>query len=343
MTETTLYLILEASLMTTTRLTDIIEPAKFTEYLTQNTMERTALVQAGIVQRNAAIQDQLTAGADSFTVPFWRDLENEDADIVSDDPAVNATPSKLTSGKQIVRKSFLHKSWSAMNLASEIAGSDALARIQDRAQAYWDRQMQRRLIATMNGVLAGNVADDASDMLLDISTLTTAAARFSPAAVIDAAGTLGDQLGNITGLAVHGDIYRAALKADLIEWLEPSQGSMRLPTFRGLVLVQDDLMPKVGDTYVSALFGAGAFGYGVSAPRIAAGTELENLPSAGNGGGQQILHTRLNMAIHPAGFKWTESAVVNESPSMAELADAANWSRVVERKAVPLAFLKSKA
>lgn len=328
--------------MATTRLTDIIEPAKFTEYLTQNTMDRTALVEAGIIQRNAVIQAQLTAGADSFSVPFWNDLADDEANIVSDDPAVNATHGKLTSGKQVVRKSFLHKSWSSMNLASEIAGSDALARIQERAQAYWNRQLQRRLVATMNGILAGNVADDDGDMLLDISALTDGAEKFSAAAVIDAAGTLGDQLGNITGLAVHGDIYRAALKADLIEWLEPSAGSMRLPTFRGLVLVQDDLMPKSGDTYVSALFGAGAFGYGVAAPRIAEGTEVENLPSAGNGGGQQVLHTRLNMALHPSGFKWTETTVVDESPTLAELATAANWERVVERRAVPLAFLKSK-
>lgn len=328
--------------MTTTRLADIIEPAKFTEYLTQNSMELTALVQSGILTRNALIEAQLTAGADSFTVPFWNDLSDDEADIVSDDPAVNSTPSKLTSGKQIARKAFLHKSWSAMNLASEIAGADALQRIQSRAGAYWDRQLQRRLVATMNGVLADNVANNAGDMVLDITAEAGAASKFSAAAVIDAAGTLGDQLGNITGIAMHGDLYRAALKADLIEFIRPSEGSMRLPTFRGLVVVQDDAMPVDDGDYTTALFGAGAFGYGVSAPRIAAGTEIENLPSSGNGGGQQILHTRLNVAVHPAGFKWTETSVEDESPSLAELAAAANWARVVERRAVPLAFLKSK-
>ncbi|WP_417579050.1 hypothetical protein [Nitrincola sp.] len=329
--------------MATTQLIDIIEPAKFTEYLVQNSMEQTALVQAGIVTRNAVIQEQLTAGADSFTVPFWRDLSDDEADIVNDNPAVNATPGKVTSGKQIVRKAFLHKSWSAMNLASEISGSDALSQIQNRAGAYWDRQLQRRLIATMNGILAANVAEDAGDMLLDISGETGAAASFSAGAVIDAAGSLGDQLGSITGMAVHGDIYRAALKADLIEFIKPSEGSLALPTFRGLVLIQDDSMPKsVTGEYVTALFGAGAFGYGASAPRIAAGTEIENKPSAGNGGGMQTLHTRLNVAVHPAGFKWLEGAVAAESPSLAEIENALNWERVVERRAVPLAFLKSK-
>src|SRR6056297_1550856 len=123
----------EVSAMAVTRLTDVVVPSEFTDYVVQNTMETSALVQSGVVARNAAIEDQLTAGADSFTVPFWNDLADDEANIANDDPAVEATPRKLTSEKQIVRKSFLHKSWSAMNLASELSGSDALTRIQDRA------------------------------------------------------------------------------------------------------------------------------------------------------------------------------------------------------------------
>lgn len=328
--------------MSTTQLADVIQPHEFTQYVTQNSMELSALVQAGIVSRNQVIQSQLSAGAESFTVPFWNDLPNDEADIVNDDPTDNSTPRKIDAGKQVVRKSFLHGSWSAMNLASELAGSDAIARIQERVASYWERQMQRRLVSSLNGVMADNAANNAGDMILDISAAAGALAKFSPAAVIDAAGTMGDQLSNLTGIAMHGDVYRAALKADLIEFVKPSEGSLALPTFRGLLVVQDDMMPKTGTDYVTALFGAGAFGYGLSAPSIAAGTEIENLPSAGNGGGQQVLHSRVNLAVHPAGFKWIDDVVLGESPTIAELANVGNWSRVVERRAVPLAFLKSK-
>lgn len=330
--------------MATVQISDVIVPSEFTDYVVQNTMERTALVQAGILARNAMIDSQLQAGADSFSVPFWNDLADNEADIASDDPAVNATPDNITTGKQVVRKVFLHKGWSAMNLASELAGADALARIQGRASAYWERQMKRRLIATLNGVLAQNVASDSGDMLLDITGETGDAAKFSAAAVIDAAGTLGDQLEDLTGIAMHGDVYRAALKADLIDFVKPSEGGMALPTFRGLAVVQDDSMPydDVTGDYTTAIFGNGCFGYGMSAPRFAEGTEIENLPSAGNGAGQQILHSRLNLAIHPAGFRWNEASVAAESPTIAELEVAGNYTRVVERKAVNLAFLKSK-
>ena len=51
-----------------------------------------------------------------------------------------------------MRKNFLHQSWSAMNLASEIAGDNAITRIQGRVQSYWERQAQNRLIQSLNGM-----------------------------------------------------------------------------------------------------------------------------------------------------------------------------------------------
>lgn len=328
--------------MATVQLSDIIEPAIFTGYITQNAMERTALVESGILVPNDVIRDQLKAGAHSFTVPFWRDLGNEEADTVNDNPTDLSVPLKIQTGKQLIRKAFLHQSWSAMNLASELAGSDAMNRIQERVTAYWNRQLQRRLVSTLNGIIADNVANSAGDMVLDISAEVGAAADFSPAAVIDATGTLGDAMGSVVGIAMHSDLYRRALKADLIEFVQPSAGSMQMPTYRGLAVIVDDGMPLNAGVYTCALFGQGAVGYGVAEPTVAAGTEVENLPSAGKGGGQQVLHSRVNLAAHPLGFAWKEGVIAGESPTIAELGAAAHWERVVERKAVPLAFLRCK-
>ncbi len=327
--------------MAVTQIADVSVPAEFTQYITENSVEKSALVQSGIVTRNSAIDDQLRAGADSFSIPFWRDLPNDEANIASDDPAAHAVPRKLGTGKQVVRKAFLHSSWSAMNLASELSGSNALTRIQDRVGAYWQRQTQRRLVATLNGILADNVANDSGDMLNDVSSQSGAAANFSAAAVIDTAGTLGDSMRDLTAIAMHSATYKAALKADLIQTVPDSQGSL-IQTFRGLGILIDDGLPVDAGVYTTVLFGAGVFGYGLTAPRIAAGTEIENLPSAGNGGGQQILHSRVNLSIHPLGFQWREDSVADESPTIAELAVASNWDRVTDRKNVPLAFLRHK-
>lgn len=331
--------------MAVTQITDVVVPEAFTSYVVENTMESSALVQSGVAVRNAAIEAQLTAGAEAFTVPHWLDLGNDEANIVNDDPEDEAVPHKVAAGKTLVRKCFLHNSWSSMNLASELADSDAIARIQSRAAAYWTRQLQRRLVSTLNGVLADNVAAN-DDLILDISDEAGAAGIFSASAVIDAAGTMGDAAGGLVGIAMHSATYRVAQKADLIDFVPDSQGTP-IATYRGLAVIVDDMMPVLedtaGDVYTTALFGAGAIAYGVTAPRIAAGTEVENRPGAGNGGGQQILHSRVNLAIAPSGYSWVEGSVAGDSPTIAELALAANWLRVAtERKQVPLAFLRHR-
>lgn len=328
--------------MAATQIADVIVPSEFASYIVENSVEKSALVQSGIVTRNALIDTQLRAGADSFTVPYWKDLADDEANITSDNPAIMATARKVLAGKQTVRKAFLHSSWSAMNLASELAGANALVRIQDRVAAYWQRQTQRRLVSSLTGIMADNVANDAADMVVDISGEVGALANFSAAAVLDAAGTLGDAMTDLSAIAMHSDIYKKALKADLIQTLPDSQGGF-IQVFRGLAIIVDDGLPVSAGNYTSVLFGAGAVGYGLTDPTVAAGVEVENIPGAGNGGGQQILHSRVNLAVHPLGFQWKEFAVVGESPTIAELATATNWSRVAQRKNVPLAFLVSKA
>lgn len=326
--------------MATTRLSDIIQPSVMTGYVVQNTLEKTALLASGVAVRNNVITSQLTAGADMFTVPFWLDLGNDEADITNDDPDDHSVPNKIGTGKQMIRKSFLHQSWSAMNLASELAGADAMDRISSRVTAYWDRQVQRRLIASLSGVMNDNLANDNGDMVKDITGQT--ASTFGPEAVIDAAATLGDAMSAITAIAIHSDKYAQALKADLIDFVVPSAGSMRIPTYRGLAVIVDDALVATGGNYTSILFGGGAVGYGMSDPRVAPGTEVENIPSAGNGGGQEILHSRVNLAIHPVGFSWVEGTIAGESPTINELASGTHWDRIADRKAIPLAFLVTK-
>ena len=329
--------------MAQTQLSDVIVPAEFTAYQAENSLVSTALFRSGVLVQNGEMAAQLQAGAQSFTVPFWSDLPDVEADITNDNPAINSTPQKITADKQIVRKSFLHASWSEMSLASELSGSDALARIQSRVLNYWDRQYEKRLIASLLGVLYSNVANNSGDMVNDISGATGTAADFNASAVIDTAATLGDRLEDCKAIAMHSAIYSEALKNDLIQFIPQSQG-LPIKTFRGLAVILDDnLTTSNAGVYVTILFGPGAVGYAVSPPRTGYGTEIWRVPSAGMGGGQTTLHSRFNVALHPLGFRFTDSSVAGESPTMAELATAANWTRAVsQRKSVPVAFLVSK-
>jgi hypothetical protein len=112
-----------------TQISDVVVPAEFSEYIAENSLVSTALFQSGVLVPNSLIESRLAAGSTNFTIPFWGDLGENDPDITSDNPAVLSTPLKLSAHSQTVRKSFLHQSWSEMNLASELAGSNVSTRV----------------------------------------------------------------------------------------------------------------------------------------------------------------------------------------------------------------------
>ena len=98
-----------------------------------------------------------------------------------------------------------------------------------------------------------------------------------------------------------------------------------------LVIIDDNLTPATG-VYTTILMGAGACGFAVTPPRTGWGTEIFRVPAAGNGGGQSVLHSRMNVALHPLGFSFAAASVAGDSPSMAELAtgcelDALGWTQ----------------
>ena len=151
--------------MAQVQIADVVVPAEFTAYQVENSMVSTALFQSGVALPNGEMAAQLVAGAQSFTVPFWSDIPDTEADITNDNPAILSTPQKISAAAMVCRKSFVHASWSEMSLASELSGSDALVRVQSRVQAYWDRQFEKRLIASLMGVLYSNVANNGGDMV----------------------------------------------------------------------------------------------------------------------------------------------------------------------------------
>lgn len=125
--------------MAQTQITDVVVPAEFTAYQIENSIVSTALYRSGVVLPNGEMESQLQAGAQQFTVPFWSDIPDIEADITTDVLATLSTPQKITAAAMVVSKSFLHASWSEMSLASKLSGSEALQRVQSRVLAYWDR------------------------------------------------------------------------------------------------------------------------------------------------------------------------------------------------------------
>jgi len=330
--------------MATVRLSDIIDVTVFQDLPPVDGPEKTAFYDSGVIARNALLDQVAAAAGKTAELPFWKDLDATAApNLTSDDPDVTSTAQKIVQGEQIGRKAFLNQSWSETDLAAELAlGGDAMTRIRARVDTYWRRQWQRRLIATMNGVLADNVANDGGDMVYDASLDTASTASgFTRSNFTSAAFTLGDAYNELSALAVHSVVYKRMVDNDDIDFIPDSQGNMTIPTFLGHRVIVDDGLPVETDSvystkYTSIIFGAGAVGFGEGTP--ANPVEVDRQPAQGNGGGVEILFSRKTYLLHPFGFK-TDTAPSATSYSLAELEAAASWDRVVERKNAPIAFL----
>lgn len=333
--------------MATVRLSDVVVPEVYADYQAVNSPEKTAFVESGIVVTSDILNTKANSGGKILDVPFWKDLDSSsEPNISNDDPAVSATPEKVGTGTQIARVAYLNNGWSSTDLSGEIAGSSPMQRIASRTGIWWQRQWQKRVIASCNGVQADNVANDSGDMVYDVSiedgTAATSDNVYSRQAFTSAAFTLGDAFDGVSAMAVHSVVYKRMVDNDDIEFIKDSMGSMMIPTFMGRRIIIDDSMPVVAGTtsgykYTSILFGAGALGYGVGSPETP--VEVEREASQGNGSGVETLWERNTWLLHPFGFQFTSTAVAGESATNAELATASNWDRVVDRKNVPMAFL----
>lgn len=335
----------------TTAIADVIVPQLFSPYVQQLTEEKSRLIRSGAIVRDPAIDQFLAGGGLTAHMPSWKDLDN-DADNVSSDTTGTSSPNKIGSADEIVVRLSRNNSWATADLAAALAGSDPADAIANRVADYWVRRAQAVFVATMTGVFADNdAAPDATehtagDMTHDVSGASFAdgVTNFSAENFIDATLTMGDSMESLGMIFVHSIVYGRMLKNNLIDFVSDSVNgqAIRVPTFLGREVIVDDGITRSGGVFHSWLFGAGAIRMGVSSPKTP--TEVDRLPSAGNGGGQEVLYNRVEWCMHPVGHKFAVGSPASGGPSNAStsgnLAHAASWARVFsERKQIKIARL----
>ncbi|CAB4131766.1 hypothetical protein UFOVP131_37 [uncultured Caudovirales phage] len=340
------------------RLSDVFIPSVYGSYTAVDNPETSAFVQAGVIRTDPLLNAIARQGGKTFVVPFWKDIDpNIEPNYSNDDPADVAVPHGIQSGTMTARKSWLNQGFGEMDLVVELAGADPLQHVRNRFGTYWLRQQERRLIASVVGVMNDNVANDGGDMTVDISGAVGDAAKFGANAFVDAVYTAGENSEMFRAIAVHSMIEARMVKNDELDIVETAQGGTKIKTYKGRAVIVDDSLPVSGAgadrVYTSVLFGGGAIGFGgvegnafalgEGVPKVAA--EVSRTAEAGNGGGMESIWERRTWMMHPFGFEWVESgaAMAEMSPTLADLRKAAFWNRVVDRKQVPLAFIKSKA
>ncbi len=331
-----------------TILSDVVFRDELRDYMRVNTAERTAFFESGILTNNNDMSTLLASPSNTFTIPWWVDLDASIEPNYSNDVYTDiAVPLSVTSASMQARAAYLNEGWNAMNLVKNITNQDPLEFVASRLTSYWQRQAQRRAIATTIGVYNDNVANDGGDMVID------AGGTINAAAIIRAKATMGDysgQLGGLSVIAMHSAVQTELQILNLIDFTPLADQIPEFGRFQGMRVVVDDSMPVIGTgadaKYLSVIFGPGALGYAEEqADNDIRYTEEEE---RGNGGGAETLWTRRNFVIHPLGYSFLSTTITGTptttrpvSANWADLALATNWDRKFDRKQVPLAFVTS--
>lgn len=333
--------------MATTQLSDVqFDPDVYASYVQEDHPDRNAYVASGVAVTNSLLAARAAGEGDITSIPYWKDLSYSSENISSDDPGTSATPDKITTGKMIARNAHINNAWQTANLVSEVMGSeDPMTQIQSRTSNYWENRFEARVQAITTGIFLENEAGT-GDMIYDISLETTVgvtdANKFSFEAFVDARATMGESADVLSLLAVHSVVYTNMIKQNQIEYIQDADTGVMIAMYNGFRVIEDKKLPVIAGTtsgfrYVSVLYKSGVFGYGDAPAKRPVAVEYDEL--AGNGAGIETLVERKQWLLHPEGYAWQEDTVAGDSPTVAECALAANWSRVFERENVGIAFL----
>lgn len=330
----------------TTQVSDlVIVPELFSESVILRTLATNAFVRSGVAIQDAQLNNFLNGsmGGKTFSPRFIGPLKDDDPNISSDDPATLAVPKKITGFKNTAVRQSLNQCWSSMDLSADLYGPDPVDAIIGQISDYWDAVLTRRVLASLYGIAAADQASGGpKDMVVDVSGETGAAALFSADNYITAKGTMGDRSAALGNIAVHSTVYQTMQRQNLIDTIPNAQADIGFGTYMGAGIIVDDAMTVVPATtgesatpakYYSYLFGRGAIALGSGSPKVP--FEVDRNPAAGNGGGEELVYSRVEWMIHPQGFSYQKDT----SPTIQELQTAANWERAFERKRIPLAVL----
>lgn len=327
-----------------TLLSNVIVPQLWTPYMQERTALQSRLWASGIIVADPVLSAKLKDGGDTINMPFWQDLTGTSQTIKSNSTlSVNG----ITTSKDIARKQQRANAWGAEDLAKQLAGSDPAAAVADLVGDWWGRDMQVNLQASLRGIFgSGTMSGNTHDIFK--VTGTPDATNYLTAQTFIAAGQkMGANKVKLTAIVMHSMVEATLAVANLIDYVQESDGSPFIKKFQGFeVIIDDNMDTEVVDgktVFHTYLFGKGAFGFAESSYNepVEGGkgtwnTEFDRV--ALNGISRMI--SRREFILHPRGIKWTENTVGFEFPDNTELATAANWSRVYEQQNIRIVRIR---
>lgn len=308
---------------------------------------KTAFLNSGVLAPDPLIAGQLASDGNLFTVPFYNIL---DGDEVNYNGQTDITASESTAGSQTGVAYGRAKGFTARNFVAELSGADPFGHIVSSVAKYWNKKRQKRIIGLLDGVFGITSDADWAKHTVDLSDGTVAAPHKIEASTLADAATeiLGDNREAFALAIMHSTVAHTLEKLEMLEFWKYTDANgierpMNIASANGFTVIVDDGVPitaaTTGESAAPAKYTTYLLGRGVL--RTAPGrldVPVETARDPAKNGGQDTLYTRIREAIHPNGFSFkVPTTGWTESPTDAQLFASANWKRVFNAKAIPMA------
>lgn len=301
-----------------TFLSNMITRPEFLGYTSERIFEQSKFIQAGIIQRNSALDAR--AGGTRVRVPFFDTLNPTEEQIKSSNDwgtsgAGYLTSQNITTDEQIM--TILHRGfqYATDDLSRLGSGADPLAHVRDQLAGAINKLKTATLAAQLGG-LFGNISGSGvlGPNTVNVSGTTTATSSnyLTAANVVKAKNKLGERGSEMTAIAMHSNVAAYLEETGYLQ-VQVSGGSVSAAsgllgtgyaTFAGLRVVVDDQLGVISggtanhlNKYPVYLFGGGVISEGIQ-------QDLRLETDRNKSSFQDLLIVDYHYGYHVMGTRW---------------------------------------
>ena len=327
------------------------DPEVFTSMMAEADYWSNPILASGVVREDASIMDAIGSKGNVATLPFYTpiNLFDEGMAALNNDGKTDNTPVEIAGNKQTCMLIQRMKAFKANDFTQELTGANPIDHIKSKVQSYYTQVWENELMNIINAVLGlDGMADHVTDLSITSGTVADANLVNETTAIDAEEAALGDMAGGLGLMVMHSKIFAAFQKLQLVEYDKYTVGGavkheITLPTINGKVVLRSNVHTIDASipgfpVYKTYLLGEGAL-LGATKNNYKEPYYVDYDAEAS--AGIEKLYTKQGRVLHPNGFSLAVDNIVEESPTLAELGNKANWALKFNPKNIKLGLIKS--
>lgn len=329
----------------------VFDPEVFTDMMAEADYWSNPILASGVIREDASIMGAIGDKGNVATLPFYTpiNLFDEGMAALNNDGKTDNVPVTIAGNKQTCMLIQRMKAFKANDFTQELTGAKPMDHIKSKVQNYYTQVWENELMNELNAILALDaMAEHVTDLSVTSGTIADANLIDETTAIDAEEAALGDMAGGLGLMVMHSKVFANYQKRQLVEYDKYTVGDaikreVTLPTINGKVVLRTNV--HTVDTSVSGfpvyktyLLGAGAF-LGANKTNYKEPYYVDYDPETA--AGIEMLYTKQGRVLHPNGFSLAVDNIAEESPTLAELGNKANWALKFNHKNIKLGLIKS--